>query len=327
MTTTETRSALYRQTARRRVLALVALAGLALVPPLLQAIGEEYYISVAARMLILALAATSLNFVVGFGGLVAFGHAAFFGAGAYAVAVLADQGMTSALTAWPLAIVLAALLALGIGAVCLRTRGVYFIMITLAFAQMIYYLFISLKTWGGDDGLALAARSTLGGLDLGDDAVFYWVALACLALSLFLLDRIVHARFGRVLQAIRENASRMEALGYPVVAYQLACFVIGGALAGLAGALVANHGLLASPSLLHWTQSGTLLVMVIVGGVGTLYGGFAGALTLLLLEEVLSAWTVHWHAALGVLLLLVVFRAPRGIAAWLHGLATRRRMK
>ncbi len=317
------KSALYRQSARRRGLAFAALLALAALPPLLQALGQDFYVSVAARMLIFALAATSLNFIVGFGGLVAFGHAAFFGAGAYAVAILAERGVTSAFVAWPAAAALAGGLALLIGAISLRTRGVYFIMITLAFAQMIYYLFISLKAWGGDDGLPLMARSTFGPFDLGNDATFYWVALACLAAALFLLDRIAHARFGRVLQGIRENESRMAALGYPVAAYQLACFVIGGTLAGLAGALIANHSLLASPNLLHWTQSGTLLVMVIVGGVGTLYGGFAGALTLLLLEELLTGVTVHWHAALGLLLLVVVFRAPRGVAAWLHGLFSR----
>ncbi|MBW7903255.1 MAG: branched-chain amino acid ABC transporter permease [Rhodocyclaceae bacterium] len=321
------KSALYRQSARRRALAVVALLVLAALPPLLQALGQDFYVSFAARILIFALAATSLNFIVGFGGMVAFGHAAFFGAGAYAVAILAERGVVSAFVAWPAAAALAGLLSLAVGAVSLRTRGVYFIMITLAFAQMIYYLFVSLQAWGGDDGLPLMARSSFGPLDLGDDAAFYWVALACLAGALFLLDRVAHARFGRVLQAIRENESRMEALGYPVAAYKLACFVIGGTLAGLAGALIANHGLLASPNLLHWTQSGTLLVMVIVGGVGALYGGFAGALTLLLLEEILAGFTVHWHMALGLLLLVVVFRAPRGVAAWLHGLFSRRGAK
>lgn len=317
--------ALYRQSSRRRWLALATLAALAVLPLLLQAAGQAFYVSFASRLLIFALAATSLNFVVGFGGMIAFGHAAFFGAGAYTVAILMENGIGSALLAWPLAVAVAALLALGIGLVSLRTRGVYFIMITLAFAQMIYYLFISLKAWGGDDGLSLISRSTLGPLPLSNDAVFYWVVLGCLAASLFLLDRITHARFGRVLQAIRENESRMEALGYPVRNYKLLCFVIGGALAGLAGALIANHGQLASPNLLQWTQSGTLLVMVIVGGVGALYGGVVGAAALLLLEEVLSHFTHHWHAALGLVLLLVVFRAPHGIAPWFHGRFSRRR--
>ncbi len=317
--------ALYRQSTRRRLAASAVFVLLALLPPVLQGFGQAFYISFAARVLVFALAATSLNFVVGFGGMVAFGHAAFFGAGAYTVAILMEGGVTSAAIAWPAAIAVAALLALGIGWVSLRTRGVYFIMITLAFAQMLYYLFISMKAWGGDDGLSLASRSTLGALDLKDDATFYWVTLACLGLALYLLDRVAHARFGRVLQAIRENESRMEGLGYPVIAYKLLCFVIGAAMAGLAGALIANHAQLAGPNLLQWTQSGTLLVMVIVGGVGTLYGGAVGAAVLLLAEEVLSRYTTHWHAALGLILLLVVFRAPRGIAAWVHDLFSRGR--
>ncbi len=316
-------SAIYRQSTRRRLLAAGVFALLALLPPLLQALGQEFYISFAARVLIFALAATSLNFIVGFGGMVAFGHAAFFGVGAYTVAVLMEAGIASAAIAWPAAIAVAVLLALGIGWVSLRTRGVYFIMITLAFAQMIYYLAISMKLWGGDDGLPLAARSSFGPLDLRDDATFYWVTLACLGAALYLLDRIAHARFGRVLQAIRENESRMEGLGYPVLGYKLLCFVIGAALAGLAGALIANHGQLASPGLLQWTQSGTLLVMVIVGGAGALYGGAVGAAALLLAEEALAHYTTHWHAALGLILLLVVFRAPKGIAAWVHGLFSR----
>ncbi len=315
--------AIYRQSTRRRLLAAGVFTLLALLPPVLQAFGQEFYISFAARVLIFALAATSLNFIVGFGGMVAFGHAAFFGAGAYTVAVLTEMGIASAFVAWPAAVVVAALLALGIGFVSLRTRGVYFIMITLAFAQMLYYLAISMKTWGGDDGLSLATRSGFGPLDLKHDPTFYWVALVSLGLCLYLLDRITHARFGRVLQAIRENESRMEGLGYPVLGYKLLCFVIGAAMAGLAGALIANHGQLASPNLLQWTQSGTLLVMVIVGGVGALYGGAVGAVVLLLAEESLAHYTTHWHAALGLILLLVVFRAPKGIAAWVHGLFRR----
>ena len=316
MHTMSERSALYRQSTRRRVFALVLLGALAALPLLLDAIDQAFYISFAARVLIFALAATSLNFIVGFGGMVAFGHAAFFGAGAYTVAILMQDGVSSAAIAWPAAVGVAALLALGIGAVSLRTRGVYFIMITLAFAQMIHYIFLSAQAWGGDDGLSLATRSTFGVLDLKDDATFYWVTLGCLATALFLLDRVTHARFGRVLQAIRENESRMEGLGYPVNAYKLVCFVIGGALAGLSGALIANHGQLASPALLQWTQSGTLLVMVILGGVGALYGGVVGAVALLVLEEILVGFTPHWHIVLGLALLGVVFLAPRGIAAY-----------
>ena len=213
----------------------------------------------------------------------------------------------------------AGLLALGVGAVSLRTRGVYFIMITLAFAQMVYYLFISARAWGGDDGLALPARMNFAGVPLAGDSALFYVALGALALAMFLFGRLADARFGRTLQAIRENETRMEGLGYPVFRYRLAAFAIGGAVAGLAGALLANLTGLASPSLLQWTQSGTLLVMVIIGGVGYLYGGVVGALILLLLEETLLGVTAHWHIVLGLLLLAIVLFAPKGVAALFGG--------
>jgi branched-chain amino acid transport system permease protein len=205
--------------------------------------------------------------------MVSLGHAAFFGAGAYVAAICMDNGLRDALLAFPLAMIVAGLLALVVGAISLRTRGVYFIMITLAFAQMTYYLFVSARVLGGDDGLPLTGRMTLGGLGLNGDGALFYMALGCLALVMFLLGRLADARFGRTIQAIRENETRMEALGYPVFRYRLVCFALGGALAGLAGALLANLTGLASPNLLQWTQSGTLLVMVIIGGVGYLYGG------------------------------------------------------
>jgi branched-chain amino acid transport system permease protein len=188
-------------------------------------------------------------------------------------------------------------------------------MITLAFAQMAYYLFISARAWGGDDGLPLVSRMTLGGLSLNNDSALFYSALGCLALAILFLGRLADARFGRVIQAIRENETRMEALGYPVFRYRLICFALGGALAGLSGALLANLTGLASPNLLVWTQSGTLLVMVIIGGVGYLYGGVVGAFVLLCLEEVLAGFTMHWHIGLGFLLLGIVLFAPKGVAA------------
>ncbi|MFA4914977.1 MAG: branched-chain amino acid ABC transporter permease [Burkholderiaceae bacterium] len=290
---------------------LIVLAAFPLVAP---ALGLDFYISFVRRVLIFALAATSLNLVLGYGGMVALGHAAFFGAGAYMVAILGVSGMTSALVGWPIAVGVAALLALITGAISLRTRGVYFIMITLAFAQMIYYVFISLRQYGGEDGLNMAAASTLPGVNLADDVSFYYVVLAIFALVCALFSRLVNARFGMALQGIRENESRMQALGYPVYRIKLTAFVISGALAGLAGALLANHNLFVSPSLMHWTQSANLLIMVLVGGIGLRLGGVAGAATMLLLEEFLRQWTDYWHMPLGVLLLAVVLFAPRGLA-------------
>jgi branched-chain amino acid transport system permease protein len=284
------------------------------LPFALKAAGAEFYIGVASRIAIFALAASSLNLVVGYGGMVAFGHAAFFGLGAYVVAGLMAAGIASAWIAWPVAAAVAAAVAVPVGAISLRTRGVYFIMITLAFAQMLYYLVVSMKSWGGDDGLPLAARSTLAPLDLGSDTQFYFAALACLVLTLILFGRIVESRFGRALAGIRQNETRMESLGYPVFRLKLAAFVIGAAGAGLAGALMANQNGLATPGLLYWTQSGMLLVMVILGGVGARYGGVIGAAALLGIEEALASLTEHSALFVGLALLAVVLFAPRGLA-------------
>jgi branched-chain amino acid transport system permease protein len=307
---------------RRYAPPIAALVLALLLPTIAAALGQDFYVSFASRVLILALLATSLNLVVGLCGMVSLGHAAFFGAGAYAVAIAALElgGASgtrltgdSALFAWPLAMAASALLALVIGAISIRTRGVYFIMITLAFAQMLYYVCVSLKNYGGDDGLSLAHRSTIPGLDLTSDATFYYVVLALLALTLVLVGRIAKARFGTVLRAIKDNEARAESLGYACYRYKLAAFVIAGALAGLSGALMANQNSFVSPNMMHWEQSGVALVMVILGGLGNLYGGLAGAAVYMLLEEGLSGFTQRWQIGLGLVLLLVVFIAPRGV--------------
>ena len=301
--------------------------GLAVAFPLvMNALDQTFYIGFGARVLIYAMAAASLNLVLGYGGMVSFGHAAFFGAGAYVTGILAVEGLRSAWIAWPAAVAVAAAAALVIGALSLRTRGVYFIMITLAFAQMMYYVFVSLKAYGGDDGLSLPGRSTLGfGLELGDELTWYYVVLVLLAAVLYLLHRIVHSRFGRVIEAIRENETRAAAIGYPVYGYKLACFVISGAIAGLAGALIANQSSYVGPGLLHWVQSGTLMIMVILGGVGRFWGAPIGAAVLLTLEETLSGsealgqYALHWQLAVGVVLLAIVLYAPQGIAGLIAG--------
>ncbi len=313
--------------ARNANLLMAAIISLAIAFPfLMQSLGLEYYVSFASRILIYALAATSLNLILGYGGMVSFGHAAFVGIGAYAAAIMIAEGVPSALLGWPLAMSLGALLALGVGALSLRTGGVYFIMLTLAFAQMIYYLCVSMKSYGGEEGLNLPTRSTLPGLDLKDDIHFYFVCLALLAMSLFLLKRLIGSRFGHVIQAIRQNQTRMQALGYDVQRYKLICFVIAGAFGALAGALLVNHGKYVSPAMMHWTQSGTLMIMVIMGGVGHRFGGVIGALVLLGIEELLANHKMAWLAALypnyqqhamlgvGVLLLAIVLFAPQGLA-------------
>ena len=293
------------------VLGLMLLLVFPLVAP---ALNLDFYISFVRRVLIFALAATSLNFILGYGGMVALGHAAFFGAGAYVVAMLSVQGVSHALIAWPVAMLVAGGLAFVIGLISLRTRGVYFIMITLAFAQMVFYLFISLRQYGGEDGINLTGPSLLPGLNLADDRTFYYVVLVVVLACLWWLNRLINARFGQALQGIRENESRMEALGYPVFRIKLLAFVIAGVMAGLAGALLASHNQFVSPSLMHWTASANLIIMVIVGGIGLRYGGLVGAAVMLWLEEVLRLYTDYWHLPLGVLLLAIVLFAPRGLA-------------
>ncbi len=300
----------------------VAALVLALAFPL--AVSEAYYLSFASRILVYALAATSLNLVLGYGGMISFGHAAFVGTGAYASSIFIAEGLTSAWMGWPAAVAASALAALVIGAVSLRTRGVYFIMITLGFAQIVFFLVNSMKAYGGDEGLSLPARAA--GLPIDSDMGFYYVALALLAAALYGLHRLSRSRFGRVIQAIRENEARAEAIGYPVYRYKLACFVIAGAVGGLAGVLLASHGKYVNPNVLHWTQSGTLMVMVILGGVGRLWGGVLGAAALLGLEDLIANHRVDWlaamlpnyqqHASLGVgaALLAIVLFAPQGIA-------------
>jgi branched-chain amino acid transport system permease protein len=289
-------------------------------PLAMQAVDQPFYISFATRILIYAIAAASLNLVLGYGGMVSFGHAAFFGAGAYIVGILAVEGVTSLWIAWSAATAVAALVALIIGAISLRTRGVYFIMITLAFAQMMYYIFVSMKAYGGDDGLSLPSRSTGLGVSLSNDFTWYYLVLVLLGIILFLLHRLLGSRFGRVIEAIRENETRATAIGYPVYRYKLLCFVISGAIAGLAGALIANQTSYVGPALLHWVQSGTLMVMVILGGVGRFWGGPVGAVVLLALEELFSGspllgpFALHWQLPVGAILLAVVLFAPRGIA-------------
>lgn len=299
---------------RHTLWTLLALAALILFPLAAVWSGYDFYISYLRRVFIFALAATGLNLVLGYGGMIALGHAAFFGAGAYTVVMLAGAQVQSALVVWPAAVCLAAAVAFFVGAVSLRTRGVYFIMITLAFAQMVYYVFISLRQYGGEDGVNLAGRSWLPLVDSGDDIVFYYVVLALLVFVLWLFGRLVQSRFGMALKGIRENEIRMEALGYPVYRLKLAAFTLSGAIAGLAGALLADHNLFVSPGMMHWTQSANLLIMVLVGGMGLRYGGAAGAAVMLVLEEFLRQWTTYWHMPMGLLLLIVVFFAPQGLA-------------
>jgi branched-chain amino acid transport system permease protein len=297
----------------RTVIIAVLLAFLVLLPVYTGTTGNTFLLTLFTRILILALAATSLNLILGYGGMVSFGHAAYLGIGGYAIGILAAEGITSGWVQWPVALVVSALVALVIGAFCLRTRGVYFIMITLAFAQMIYYLAVGLARYGGDDGLTIYHRSQFPGLNLSNKPTFYYLSLALLLATIYLVWRLVNSRFGMVVQGARSNERRMRSIGFPTFRYRLTCFVIAGTLCGLAGALLANHTDFVSPAMMYWTRSGDLIVMVVLGGMGSTFGPLIGAIVLLLLEEVLSRLTEYWQIILGPLLLLVVLFARRGI--------------
>ena len=320
---------------------IIGLVVLAALPLVFSHTGHGYLVSTMTRIVIYAIAAVSLDLILGFGGMVSFGHAAYVGIGAYVVGILAFHqfddstllgipGTLSGLVALPAAVLVSALFALVIGALSLRTVGVYFIMITLAFGQMLFFFFVSLEQYGGDDGLMMfEGRNTLPGLDLGDNVQFFYLCLALLAVFFFLCRRVVGSKFGRVLGAIRQNERRLISLGVAPYRIKLVAFVIAGAGAGLAGALLANQTEFVSPSYMHWTKSGEIMVMVILGGMGTLSGPVAGAALFLLLEEYLPVafdalglplFQEHWRVVFGPILILVVLFARAG----LHGLIFRR---
>jgi branched-chain amino acid transport system permease protein len=314
------------------VAALIAI--LALLPVYAAVTGNTFMMTLFTRIIILAIAAVSLNLIMGFGGMVSFGHAAYLGIGGYVVGILAKEGVNSGFVQWPLALLLSGLFALGVGALSLRTRGVYFIMITLAFGQMIYYVANGLDRYGGDDGLTIQRRSEFDGLiNLSNRTVFYYLCLALLLASVYAVWRLVNSRFGMVIQGARSNERRMRAIGFPTFRYKLVCFVIAGVLCGLAGVLLANHTSFISPALMHWTRSGDLIVMAVLGGMGSVFGPVIGAIALLVLEEALpyvigvashiitgkevAAAKEYWQLILGPLLLLIVLYARGGIDSML----------
>jgi branched-chain amino acid transport system permease protein len=316
------------------IAAQIGLVALLVAPFVLTALDRGYLLPVMTRMLAYGLAAAALDFVLGYGGLVSFGHGAFLGTGAYVTGVLLHHagqrtpvlrwpldiaGSADALVAFPAAAITSGALAFLIGAVSLRTRGVHFIMITLAFAQMVYFLVLAIPEYGGTDGLMLPARNHLLDLPLDGDQPLYWLALVLLVGFLLIARRTMEARFGLALRGARQNERRMRALGYPVYRIRLLAFTISGAAAGLAGAVLANQAGFVSPDLLSWQRSGELIMMVILGGQGTLFGPVLGAFALLLLEEELSAVTEHWMLVLGPILLLCVLFFRRGLWGQVSG--------
>jgi branched-chain amino acid transport system permease protein len=306
-------------TPRNAVLVAVVVL-LALVPVYSAVTGNTFLMSLFTRIVILAMAAVSLNLIMGFGGMVSFGHAAYLGIGGYVVGILAKEGINSGFVQWPLALAVSALFALAVGALSLRTRGVYFIMITLAFAQMVYYVAIGLDRYGGDDGMTIYRRSQFGELiSLSNKTAFYYLCLVLLLATVYLVWRVVSSRFGMVIQGARSNERRMRAIGFPTYRYKLTCFVIAGIICGLAGALLANHTDFISPAIMHWTRSGDLIVMAVLGGMGSVFGPVLGAVALLVLEEALSGVTEYWQIIIGPIFLLVVLFARGGIDGMLVG--------
>ena len=321
----------------RNLLIAGLLAFLVLLPVYTGVTGNYFLLTLFTRILILAMAATSLNLILGYGGMVSFGHAAYLGIGGYAIGILASEGVTSGFVQWPVALLVSALVALIVGLLCLRTRGVYFIMITLAFAQMVYYLGAGLARYGGDDGLTIYRRSQFGFLDLSHKTTFYYVCLALLMAAIYFVWRLVNSRFGMVIQGARSNERRMQSIGFPTFRYRLTCFVIAGTMCGLAGALLANHTDFISPATMHWTRSGDLIVMAVLGGMGTVLGPVLGAVALLSFEEALPVLirtsaspliggdaaakvAEYWQIVLGPLFLAVVLFARGGIDGLLAGI-------
>jgi branched-chain amino acid transport system permease protein len=285
------------------------------VPYLVEWISEPFYRDVFARMMIWAIAAVSLNLILGFGGMVSFGHAVYMGIGSYAVGICAHYEVTSGWIQWPLGLGACALVALAFGAISLRTRGVYFIMITMALAQMLYYLSISVEEFGSDDGMVIYDRSDFGlsFYSLDDPIHLYYTIFAVLVLCLFVSRQVVRSRFGAVVRGAKANEARVEAMGFSTYGYRLVAFVIAGVMCGAAGLLSANLESFVSPDAIHWTASGELIFMVVLGGTGTLFGPITGALVFGLLSEFLKDITEHWHLIFGPFLVLVVLFAPRGI--------------
>jgi branched-chain amino acid transport system permease protein len=302
---------------------------LGLVPVLAAVFGQPFYVTLVSRIMIFALAALGLNLILGFGGMVSFGHALYIGVGAYAVGILSFHGITNGYVHVAVALAVGCILATVIGLVCLRASGVAFIMITLAFAQMFYFLAVSFKQYGGDDGYGISARSDFGVIDIGNNTVLYYVIYAILMLTLIVLHRLVHARFGMVLRGSKANERRMRAMGFTTVVFKLIAYVISALICVLAGVLLANLTRFMSPSYMQWTMSGDILLIAVLGGVGTLVGPIVGAGVWLTLEELLSSiklalpWGLdefvreHWTGVLGIVVIVVAIFLKEGIYGYL----------
>jgi branched-chain amino acid transport system permease protein len=303
-----------------RIAAASVLVLCAVMPYLAAAVGEPFLIGLFARAMIWSIAALSLNLIMGYGGMISFGHAVYLGVGSYTIGIFAFHDITNAWIQWPAALAISAFVAFVFGAISLRTRGVYFIMITLALSQMLYYLARSAEKYGSDDGLTIARRSDFGisFLNINNRVTLYYVIFFFLLLSLFILWRIVNSRFGMVIRGIKSNETRMEGIGISTYRYKLAAFVIAGTMCGLAGILEANFEKFVSPDTLNWPRSGEMIFMIVLGGMGSLFGPVIGAVVYWLLQDVLSDITEYWQIIFGPLLILIVLFARGGIVGLLN---------
>ncbi len=311
---------------KRGWVTIVVMLALAVIPPLLLVLGQPFYMDLATRLVILAIAAVSLNLILGYAGMASFGHAAFIGIGAYAVGIpvyhntyggFEIAASYSGVFHILMAVGLSALFALITGIICLRTRGVYFIMITMAFAQMIFYLFVSFEIYGGDDGLVIDTPSELPLIDLGSPLQMYLLSYGSLVVAMLIVRTITRSRFGMVLQGAKGNNERVVTLGYNTFAYKLTAYVISGAMCGYAGALLGNFTTFISPEMMDWTRSGELLFMVILGGAGTTLGPVLGSMVFILVEHVFSSFTIYWHLPFGIMLILIVLFMRGGLLGFL----------
>ena len=320
-----------------RLAPLVLIALLAALPPLAKLLGDPFLVKVATRVVVFAIAAIGLNLIVGYAGLVSLLQAGFFGVGGYVVGIAAwhdfnGEALMLGPIAWagtsdlavtlPLAALISALVALVTGIVSLRTSGPYFLMITLAFGQMLYYAAVALQKYGGEDGLQILSSVTFAGRDVSDRWSFFYLALTVLALVMFVVGRMVEARFGIVLRAAAENERRVTVSGLPPYPYRLTAFVISGTIAGVAGALLASGQQFISPADMSWVRSGDFVVMAVLGGLSTVWGPLVGAAAFVVLELVLSSWTQYWQLAFGAIIVLVVLTLRGGLSDLVR-LATR----
>ncbi|MBC7703287.1 MAG: branched-chain amino acid ABC transporter permease [Rhodoferax sp.] len=313
-----------------RIVTICLVLGLFALMPIYSSLSSQpTYVTLFSRIMIYALAALGLNLVLGYGAMVSFGHSLYMGIGAYAVGMLSANGISSGFAHLGAALAVGLCASILIGLICLRTSGIAFIMITLAFSQMVYFLAVGLKNYGGDDGLPIPARSDFGALDLSNNVVLYYVIFALLMATLYGFYRLVHARFGMVLRGSKANQARMAALGFATVPYQLAAYVISALVCVIAGVLLANLTSFASPAYMQWSVSGELIAMVVLGGLNSLLGPIIGASVWLLLEELLTSvrfglpWGLddmlhdHWMLVLGAVVVLVTLGLKQGLYGWL----------